>query len=80
MFRAWSWMLDNFGLAISVCGAGMLSMVFAPKLWGWSPFASAAGLAVTFFGLLIYIAVRSAWLQMQPPRRRSIRKRRQQRL
>lgn len=80
MFRAWRWMLDNFGLAISVGGAGMRSMVFAPKLLGLAPVASAAGLAVTFFGLLIYIAARSAWLQMQPPRRRAIRKRRQQRL
>ncbi|MBR9824690.1 MAG: hypothetical protein GYB36_02665 [Alphaproteobacteria bacterium] len=80
MFRAWSWMIDNFGMAASVCLGVLLAMVFAPSLWGWSPVASGIGLAVTFFGLLIYIAIRSAWLQMQPPRRSAIRKRRQKRL
>ena len=79
MFGWWNWIVDKFGIAVSVAMLGQLALVFAPAIWGWPSVVSAIALALNMFGLLLYIAVRSAWIQMQPPRRSTIRKRAQRR-
>lgn len=79
MFRPWDWMLDRFGLALSVCVAISVTLFLGPMLWGWPSIASVIGQVLTFFGFLLYVAIRSAWLSMAPKRppfrRRSARDR-----
>lgn len=66
MFKLWNWMFDHFGgvSAAWLCfGAVMLLLSSKDVIPGWL----AAGLLATgFLGLLVYIGLRSAWMQMKP--------------